>query len=160
MTDAAQTKPDADREMSFTRLLDAPRASIWRCWSEPELLMQWFCPKPWKVTKAEMDMRPGGANFFLMNGPNGEEMPNRGVYLDVVPNERIVFTDAFTEAWRPSQKAFFVGTIEMADEGGKTRYTATVRHWTTDDCATHKKMGFYEGWGIATDQLEALARTL
>lgn len=151
---------DPTRDLSFTRLLDAPRATIWRCWTEGDLLKQWFCPKPWTVSKAELDTRVGGANLIVMNGPDGEEMPNRGVYLDVVPNERLVFTDAFTEAWQPSQKAFMVGTIEMADESGKTRYTATVRHWSAEDRDAHEKMGFFEGWGKATDQLEALARTL
>jgi uncharacterized protein YndB with AHSA1/START domain len=151
---------DASRELSFTRLLDAPRNAIWRCWTDGDILPQWFCPPPWKVSKAVMDVRSGGSSLIVMNGPNGEEMPNPGIYLEVVPNERLVFTDAFTSAWQPSQKAFMVGTVTMADEAGKTRYTATVRHWSAEDCAAHEKMGFYTGWGIATDQLEALARTL
>ena len=151
---------DTSRELSFTRVLDAPRAAVWRCWTDSELLPKWFCPPPWKVSKATMDVRAGGSSLIVMNGPNGEEMPNRGVYLDVVPNERMVFTDAFTEAWVPSQKAFMVATVEMADEGAKTRYTATVRHWSAEDRDAHEKMGFFQGWGISTDQLEALARTL
>lgn len=157
MTDASPTE---NRELSFTRILDAPRQAIWRCWTESELLMQWFCPPPWKVSQAVMDVRSGGSSLIVMNGPNGEVMPNPGVYLDVVPNRKLVFTDAFTEAWLPSQKAFMVGTISMEDEGSKTRYTATVRHWSPEDCKAHEEMGFYEGWGTATDQLEALARTL
>lgn len=151
---------DAARDLSFTRLLNAPRASIWRCWTESALLTQWFCPPPWTVSKADLDTRPGGASLIVMNGPDSEVMPNRGVYLDVVPNERLVFTDAFTQAWLPSQKAFMVGTIEMADQDGKTRYTATVRHWSAEDRDAHEKMGFFVGWGIATDQLEALAGTI
>jgi uncharacterized protein YndB with AHSA1/START domain len=157
LTDAPVTE---SRELHLTRLLDAPRSAIWRCWTDPALLPIWFCPPPWKVSKAVMDVRPGGANLIVMNGPNGEEMPNRGVYLDVVPNEKMVFTDAFTEAWQPSQKAFMVVTITMADEAGKTRYDAKVRHWSDDDCKAHEAMGFHEGWGKATEQLEALARTL
>ena len=151
---------DTDRELSITRLLDAPRGAVWRCWTDSDLLPQWFCPPPWKVSTATMDVRAGGSSLIVMNGPNGEEMPNRGVYLDVVPNERIVFTDAFTQAWLPSHKAFMVATVTMADEAGKTRYTATLRHWSVEDRETHEKMGFHVGWGIATDQLEALARTL
>lgn len=156
MTDASAES----RELHLTRLLDAPRQAIWRCWTETELLKQWFCPPPWKVSKALMDVRPGGSSLIVMNGPNGEEMPNPGVFLDVVPNQKLVFTDAFTQAWQPSHKAFMVGTITMADEDGKTRYTATVRHWTSEDCKAHEAMGFHEGWGKATEQLEALARTL
>jgi len=157
MSDASGTD---SRELHLTRLLDAPRQAIWRCWTESDLLMQWFCPPPWKVSKAVMDVRSGGTSLIVMSGPNGEVMPNPGVFLDVVPNEKLVFTDAFTEAWQPSQKAFMVGTITMADEAGKTRYTATVRHWNVEDCKAHEAMGFHEGWGKATEQLEALARTL
>lgn len=154
--------PDTEggRELHLTRLLDAPRQAIWRCWTESELLKQWFCPLPWTVSEATMDVRAGGSSLIVMRGPNGEEMPNRGVYLEIVPNERLVFTDAFTKAWEPSQKAFVVGTIAMADEAGKTRYTATVRHWSAEDCKAHEAMGFHAGWGKATEQLEALARTL
>jgi uncharacterized protein YndB with AHSA1/START domain len=160
MTQPANLTFDTSRELSLTRLLDAPRAAIWRCWTESDLLMQWFCPKPWSVIISEIDLRPGGASTTTMSGPNGEIIPTQGIYLEVVPQQRLVFTDAFTQAWLPSQKAFIVGTIEMADESGKTRYTATVRHWSSEDREAHEKMGFHEGWGIATQQLEALAKTL
>ena len=96
-----------------------------------------------------------------MNGPDGEVVDNPGVYLEVVENEKIVFTDAFSETWNPSAKPFMVGIITFEDLGdGTTRYTAVARHWTNEDRSTHEQMGFYEGWGIATDQLAALAATL
>ena len=151
----------ANHELVLTRVMDARRENLWRCWAEPELLKQWFCPLPWRVSKAAIDVRPGGASLIVMNGPNGEEFPNRGVYLDVKRGERIVFTDAFVDAWTPSGKAFMVGTVEFSDAGdGKTNYTATVRHWSAEDLAQHEKMGFHEGWGKAADQLEELAKTL
>ncbi len=151
----------ANHELVLTRVMDARRENLWRCWTEPELLKQWFCPRPWRVSKAAIDVRPGGASLIVMNGPNGEEFPNRGVYLDVKRGERIVFTDAFVDAWTPSGKAFMVGTVEFSDAGdGKTNYTATVRHWSAEDLAQHEKMGFHEGWGKAADQLEELANTL
>ena len=93
-------------------------------------------------------------------GPDGTEVPNRGLYLDVVPNERLVFTDAYTSAWQPSAKPFFTCVLTFEDEYGKTRYTARAKHWTAEDCASHDQMGFHEGWGVATDQLAALAATL
>ena len=148
------------RELVLTRLIEAPREKLFRCWSEPELLKQWFCPPPWRVTHAEIDMRTGGESVVLMRGPNGEEAPNRGVYLEVAPNARIVFTDAFVKAWVPSEKAFMLGEITFDDEGGRTRYCARVSHWSVEDKLAHEAMGFHEGWGIATDQLEALAKTL
>jgi uncharacterized protein YndB with AHSA1/START domain len=146
--------------LTLSRLIPAPRAAIWRCWTEPELLKQWFCPKPWGVSHAEMDVRPGGSSLIVMRGPEGQEMPNRGLYLEVVPGERLVFTDAFTSAWVPSGKPFMVGTILLADAAGGTQYDAVVGHWNEEDCAQHEAMGFHQGWGIATDQLTELARTL
>jgi uncharacterized protein YndB with AHSA1/START domain len=90
--------------------------------------------------------------------PEGEDYPNSGIYLEVVSNERLVFTDAFTSAWVPSAKPFMVGTIQLDDlGGGKTRYTATVLHWSAEDRDAHEKMGFHAGWGQCADQLAALA---
>ena len=148
-------------DLVLERILDAPRKNVWRCWTEEDLIKQWFCPKPWRVSKAEMDQRAGGSSLFVMNGPNGEEFPNRGIYLEIVPGEKIVFTDAFTSAWEPSPKAFMVATVTMADAGErKTKYRAVVSHWSTEDREQHEKMGFHEGWGKAAEQLEELARSL
>jgi uncharacterized protein YndB with AHSA1/START domain len=91
-----------------------------------------------------------------MRGPDGAESPMRGVYLEVVKNERLVFTDAYTKAWEPSEKPFFTGIITFEDEGGKTRYTARALHWTVADREAHEKMGFHEGWGQCADQLAEL----
>lgn len=155
------TTPSADpRELVLTRLIDVPREKLFRCWTEPALIVQWFTPPPWKTIRAEMDVRAGGASLIVMQGPDGTEMPNPGVYLEVVKNERIVFTDAYTSAWVPSAKPFFTGVLTFEDEGGKTRYTARARHWTAEDAKAHEDMGFHVGWGIATDQLAALAATL
>ncbi len=148
-------------ELSITRVLDVSRDKLFRCWTEPELLKQWFCPAPWTVSKAHVDPRPGGRSFIVMNGPNGEVMPNEGVYLEVIPNEKIVFTDAYTSGWQPSAKPFFTGIITFDEaEGGKTKYTARARHWKEEDKAMHEQMGFEVGWGICAQQLEALAKTL
>ena len=96
-----------------------------------------------------------------MQGPDGQEMPNRGVYLEVAPNQKLVFTDAYTSAWQPSDRPFFTGVLTFEDLGdGKTRYTARALHWTRENCETHVKMGFHEGWGVAADQMTALAKTL
>ena len=87
-----------------------------------------------------------------MRSPEGDEFPNRGVYLEVVPNERLVFTDAYTEAWLPSEKPFMTVILTFEDEGGETIYTARVRHWTEADRQEHEKMGFHEGWGQCDPQ--------
>lgn len=149
-----------DRELALTRLIDAPREKLWRCWTEPKLMVQWFTPPPWQTIHAETDVRPGGSSTIVMKGPAGQEMPNRGIYLEVIPNQKLVFTDAYTSAWQPSEKQFFTGVLTFETQGGQTLYTARALHWTQEDCEAHEKMGFHQGWGIATDQLAALARTL
>jgi uncharacterized protein YndB with AHSA1/START domain len=149
--------PDADRELMLTRLIDAPRETLFRCWTEPALIKQWFAPLPWTTPHAEMDVRPGGATLVVMHGPDGNEFPNPGVILEVVKNEKLVFTDAYTSAWEPSAKPFMTAIITFADEAGKTRYTARVLHWTAADRKAHEDMGFHQGWGLCTDQLAALA---
>lgn len=107
--------------------------------------------------RVENDVRAGGSSLVVMQSPEGQEFPNPGVYLEVIPNRKLVFTDAYTKAWEPSGKPFMTGILTFEAMGdGKTRYTARVRHWTREDCETHQKMGFDEGWGKATDQLEAL----
>lgn len=151
---------DVNHELSLTRLVDAPRAALWRCWTEPALIKQWFTPRPWTTPVVEVNVRPGGSSDTVFRGPDGEEFPNRGVYLEVVPGERLVFTDAYSEAWRPSPKPFMTAIVSFADEAGKTRYTARVRHWSEEDRIRHEEMGFHEGWAKATEQLEALARSL
>jgi uncharacterized protein YndB with AHSA1/START domain len=161
MTATADATPISDRELVLTRIIDAPRAKLFRAWTEPELMKQWFTPRPWTTPVVEVDVRPGGANLIVMRGPDGQEMPNRGVYLEVVKDEKLVFTDAYTKAWEPSGKPFMTVIITFEDiGGGKTRYTARVRHWTVPDREAHEKMGFHEGWGQCADQLAALAATL
>jgi uncharacterized protein YndB with AHSA1/START domain len=151
----------SDRELVINRIINAPREKIYRAWTEPELLKQWFTPRPWTTSVVETDVRPGGASLIVMRGPDGNEFPNRGVYLEVVPNERLVFTDAYTEAWEPATKPFMTVVLTFEDAGaGKTNYTARVLHWTSADREAHEKMGFHAGWGKATDQLEALVGQL
>jgi uncharacterized protein YndB with AHSA1/START domain len=154
MTDTAAI---AERELVLTRLIAAPRAKLWRAWTEPELLKQWFAPLPYTTPVAELDLRPGGRCLVVMRDPEGRDWPNPGVYLDMVENERLVFTDAFVSAWEPSAKPFMTAIVTLADENGGTRYTARVLHWTVADREEHERMGFHQGWGQCADQLAALA---
>jgi uncharacterized protein YndB with AHSA1/START domain len=154
------TAPASDRDLVLTRMIDAPRHEVYRAWTRPDLLLQWFAPLPWTTSSATLDVRPGGASLITMRGPDGNEFPNAGVYLEVVENERLVFTDAYTKAWEPSEKPFMTVILTFEDVDGKTRYTACARHWTTADREAHEKMGFHEGWGKCTDQLVALVAKL
>ena len=147
-------------ELVLTRLIDAPPEKVWRCWTEPVLLKQWFAPRPYTTPVAELDVRPGGSAFIVMRGPDGKDLPNPGVYLEVVPHRRLVSTDAYVTAWQPSEKPFMTLVLTFEPEGGKTRYTARVLHWSAADRDAHEKMGFHQGWGTCTDQLEQLVATL
>ena len=161
MTTKLDIAPANDRELVLARIIDAPRENVYRCWTDTRLLTQWFCPKPWTTPRAEMDVRTGGASLVIMAGPDGNEFPNPGVFLEVIPGKKIVFTDAYTKAWEPSEKPFMTGVLTFEDEGeGQTRYIARVRHWSVADREQHEAMGFHAGWGQCTDQLEELAKTL
>lgn len=148
-----------DRDLVLTRLIEAPRAKLFRAWTEPSLLKRWFAPLPYTTPHAELDVRPGGASLVVMRGPDGNEFPNRGVYLEVIEDERLVFTDAYIASWVPSEKPFMTVILTFADEGGQTRYTARARHWTVADREAHEAMGFHQGWGQCADQLAALVAT-
>ncbi|WP_339951556.1 SRPBCC family protein [uncultured Albimonas sp.] len=161
MPEILDVTPSTERELAIRRRLAAPRASVWRCWTEAALLEPWFCPRPWRVTDVSLDVRPGGASSMIMRGPDGEAFPNEGVYLEVVPQTRLVFTDAFRAGWMIAESPLFVGLIELEDDGeGGTIYTARARHFTDEGKAGHEAMGFHEGWGAVAVQLEDFAATL
>ena len=147
------------RELTFTRDFAAPAESLFRAWTDPAQMVKWFTPAPWSTVRAETDVRPGGSSLVVMRSPDGREFPHRGVYLEVVPNRRLVFTDAFERAWEPSGKAFMTVTLTfepLPGPGARTRYTASARHWSAEDRAAHEAMGFHAGWAKAAEQLAAL----
>lgn len=140
--------------LSVTRYIDAPPDRVWQIMTER--MTEWWCPKPWMVEIIEQDWRPGGRSAMVMLGPDGEEMPHEGIFLEVTPGKRFVSTDALDSHWRP-QGPFMVGIWEIAPEGEGTRYTASARHWTAEAMKRHEEMGFTKGWGACADQLAALA---
>lgn len=160
MSTKIDLKPELENELVICRLIDAPPEKIFRAWTDPKLMKEWFCPKPWTIASAETDVRVGGRSRVVMRSPEGQEFPSEGVYLEVIPNRKIVFTDAYTSAWVPSGKPFFTAIVEMEPQGNKTKYTARARHWNKTDRDEHAKMGFEEGWGACADQLEELVKKL
>lgn len=149
----------APRELSLTREIDAPPALVFRAWTEH--LMEWFAPKPMTITATDIDFRAGGRFKFTMKDPSsGAEYPCDGVFLEVVANQRIVSTDAFTPGWQPTDKAFMVAITTFEDLGnGRTLYTARARHWSDEDLKAHEQMGFHEGWGqVANQMIDVVAK--
>lgn len=153
---------DEKLDLILTRDLKAPRAKLWRAWTEPELLQQWWAPKPWQTEVVALDARPMGAFHLVMKGPEGEEFSSPGSFLHIERERTLVWTSALESGWRPVAEPGFpmTVTISMHDHDGGTRYTAHVLHATLEQVQRHKEMGFFDGWNTCITQLDALARTL
>lgn len=152
---------DEDLVLSIDRIIEAPRSVVWRCWTEAELLKQWYCPKPWRVSHADLDVRPGGRFVATMAGPDGERIEVPGSYLEVVPEHRLIFSDSHAEGFWPRPESFMTGSVEFADTpDGKTRMIWSARHTTAEQVASHREMGFEAGWNAAADQLNELAKSI
>jgi uncharacterized protein YndB with AHSA1/START domain len=147
-------------DLKLERTLDVPVELVYELWTTPAHLKEFFCPRPWYVSEAELDVRPGGIFRTVMNGPNGERFDNVGCYLDVVPNRRLVWTDALTAGWRPAEKPFMTAALLLEPAGAGTSYVAYAFHRNVDARKQHEAMGFHEGWGTVADQLAAYARKL
>ncbi|MEO6293208.1 MAG: SRPBCC family protein [Burkholderiaceae bacterium] len=155
-------------DLTFERIIDVPPHLVWRAWTEPELMIQWFCPLPWKTIDAEVDVRPGGIFRTTMQSPEGQEHRNTGCYLEAVKNERIVWTNAMLPGFRPAPvnapcgddtEFMFTAKVEFEPHGANsTTYRATVIHADEAGCQKHAAMGFEAGWGAALDQLVAMVK--
>lgn len=151
---------DPKTDLSFTRTLAAPRQLLWECWTTPAHIKHFFVPRPHSVTSCEIDLRVGG-RFNTSFNVEGNEMQNLGVYLEVIEGEKLVFTDAYSEGWKPAADPFMTAILEFADDGaGGTRYTATARHRSVEAKEQHEQMGFFDGWGTVVTQLEDYAKSL
>lgn len=155
--------PDPELDLVLERTVPVPPERVWAAWTEPELLMQWFTPAPWKTVACDIDVRPGGRCNTTMESPEGDQYPNEGCYLQVEPNRLLVFTSVMTEDFRPIMPANgaeglpFSARIELTPTGdGGTHYRAVAMHADRDGCKRHADMGFADGWGAALDQLVAL----
>lgn len=141
-------------DLRLERVVTLSRAEIWKAWTTPEVLKKWFCPAPWRVSECEIDLRPGGLFKTVMISPEGQELPTTGCYLEIIENEKLVWTDALGPGYRPSEKSFFTGVLLLEDNpGGGTKYTAYGLHKNAADRLQHEQMGFEKGWSTALDQL-------
>lgn len=151
---------DPATDLSFTRRLAVPRQLVWDCWTRPEHIPHFFVPKPHKVLAVDIDLRVGG-RFNTRFDVDGMEMDNNGVYLEIISGEKLVFTDTYTEGWKPAPEPFMTAILLLADApGGGTTYTAIARHRNGDTRKAHEDMGFFDGWGTVVTQLEDYAKGL
>ncbi len=151
--------PDPDLDLLLERVVDVPREFVWEAWTTPEQVVRWFTPPPFTTTQCEIDLRPGGLFRTVMRSPDGEETTNVGCYLEVVENERLVWTSVLGPGYRPRapEGGFaFTAVISLESVKGGTRYTALAIHATPAERAEHEEMGFHDGWGTALDQIVAL----
>jgi uncharacterized protein YndB with AHSA1/START domain len=151
--------PELDLEL--VREIDVAPELVWRAWTEPELIKQWFAPKPWAIADCSVDLRPGGAMAMTMRSPEGEEFPSVGCYLEVVPNERLVWTESMDPGFRPKTIDMpLTAMLELQPTAsGGTLYRAVALHQDPAGVKQHEEMGFNEGWSAALDQLVDLMKS-
>jgi len=161
-------QPDPELDLVLERVVDVPTELVWAAWTTPEHIKKWFSPAPWKTVACEIDLRPGGIFSTVMRSPEGQDYPNAGCFLEIVPNRKLVWTSALAPGYRPCQPTgekpcdtlVFTAVISMEPCGAGTKYTALVIHGDPDSRKKHEDMGFYSGWGTVLDQLVALVKTM
>jgi uncharacterized protein YndB with AHSA1/START domain len=149
---------DPKLDLRLERVIDVPPRLVWAAWTRPEHVKEWFAPRPWSVGECEIDLRPGGRFRTVMRSPEGKEFPGDGCYLEVVPERRLVFTDALLPGYRPSGEPFFTAVITMEPHGEGTRYVATAMHGDPEARDRHEEMGFHDGWATCLDQLVEMVK--
>lgn len=158
MIERPEINPELD--LVLERVVDVRPELVWRAWTEPEHLIQWFTPKPWETIACEIDLRPGGIFSTTMRSPEGEVMPaDPGCYLEVVEHRKLVFTDSLGPGFRPKGRPFMTAIIILVPVDAGTRYTAIAMHASPEARKAHEEMGFLDGWGRALDQLVDLVKT-
>jgi uncharacterized protein YndB with AHSA1/START domain len=160
MASAPVWKPDPKLDLVLERVIDVPPELVWEAWTKPEHVVKWLTPAPWTVAACEIDLRPGGKFWTVMRSPEGQEVPIDGCFLEVVPMERLVWTDALLPGYRPSASPFMTAIILIKPEGTGTRYTAIALHQDEATRKRHEEMGFHTGWGKALDQLVAHVKSM
>lgn len=151
---------DLELDLLLERVVPVPRPLVWRAWTQPEHLVKWFCPLPWKATHCRIDLQPGGIFQTTLQGPEGPGITNTGCILQVEDNELLAWTGVLGPGFRPQAREAFAAVpfmmtaiIALEDAEGGTRYSALARHGDVQAREAHEQMGFHAGWGKALDQL-------
>jgi uncharacterized protein YndB with AHSA1/START domain len=148
---------DPTRDLVISRIIKAPRAAIWRAWTDRRSFEQWWVPAPARCRVVEMDVCPGGALTTEISENGGAFTPHLSAcFLVATEPERIVFTNALVGGWRPAEQPFMTAIITLGDHPQGTNYAAHVMHKNDADRKMHHELGFFDGWGTVIEQLARL----
>jgi len=153
-TGALKITTPSDLEIAMTRVFNAPRRLVFDALTKPELVKQWLLGPPgWSMPVCEIDLRVGGAYRYVWRKDDGREMGMGGVYREIVPQERVVCTELFDEAWYPGESLI---TTTLAEKDGKTTLTTTMRYVSQEARDGVLKSGMESGVAVSYDRLEQL----
>jgi uncharacterized protein YndB with AHSA1/START domain len=163
------------KDFVLTRVFDAPRDLLWKCFTDPERMKHWWGPKGVKVVKAKMDLRPGGTYHYGMQTPDGKVMWGKFVYREIVQPEKLIFINSFSDEaggltrhpLSPSWPLQLLSVFTFEEQpGGKTRFTIrwsthneTAEEQKTFDAGHASHASMTQGWGGTMEQLEAYLKT-
>jgi uncharacterized protein YndB with AHSA1/START domain len=145
--------PSSARELVINRTFDAPRALVFKVWTDPQHLAQWWGPSGYTNPVCEVDLRPGGALYIEMTGPDGVMIPNKGIFREVIPPERLVFTTFAFEDEQGNPQLEVLNTVTFTENNGKTQLTlrAVVMQATMEVAVPLS--GMEQGWNESLDRL-------
>ena len=145
---------ETPNEFTVARHIKAPRRVLWQAWTRPEHLEKWWVPQPMTCKVKSLDARSGGAFHLLLRDPQGGEMLQSGAFLELIPEERLIFTTALTDEWRPATSPLpITAIITMTDDSNGTRYVTRVLYKNEEERRQLGEMRFEAGWSAAIDQL-------
>ncbi|TQV78044.1 polyketide cyclase [Exilibacterium tricleocarpae] len=150
----------SENDLTVSRIIKAPPSTVWKAWKEPVHFVKWWAPAPIVTICKKHEFHPGGAFDTVMRMEDGTEHGGEGCFLEVIENQRIVFTDALRGGWRPNESSFFSAIITLEEHPEGTKYTATALHKNDADRQKHADMGFLDGWGTCIEQLGRVAESL
>jgi uncharacterized protein YndB with AHSA1/START domain len=144
-----------ERELTIVRVFDAPRELLFRAWTDPKMMARWWGPRGFENPACELDVRVGGALWIVMRGSDGTEHPMKGVFQEIVPPEKLVFTGIAVDA-SGNHLLEGVTTVLFEDQNGKTKMTMRTRAVGKVPQAEFMLGGMEQGWTESIDKLEEL----
>ena len=154
----------AENKLVITRTFNAPVESVWKAWTDPELLKKWNGPKDYICQDFNMDFRVGGKYLNSMQGPDGKKIWGTGTYLEIIPNKKIVCTDSFADENGNPVTSDYYGmpgmplemkiTVTFEEDNGKTKMTLEHEGLPAGE---HQK-GASAGWNSSLDKLEKILK--